>query len=115
MVLSAVGVYGLVSRSVEQRVHEIGIRVALGARRTEVIWMLIRQGMLPVAVGLGAGLAGAYGTSRLLTSQLYKVSAADPFTYIGAVLVLAAVALLANWLPARRATRVDPLEALRYE
>src|SRR3954471_15041556 len=114
LVLSAVGVYGLVSRSVEQRVHEIGIRIALGARRSEVIWMLIRQGMLPFALGLGAGLAGAYGTSRLLTSQLYKVSAADPFTYMGALFVLTAVALFANWLPARRATRVDPLEALRY-
>jgi putative ABC transport system permease protein len=115
LVLAAVGVYGVVSHSVTQRVHEIGIRVALGARRGEVIRMLIRQGMMPVVLGLAAGLAGAYAACRLLASQLYKVGAADPFTYIGALLVLTAVALLANWLPARRATRVDPLEALRYE
>ena len=115
LVLAAIGVYGLVSNSVTQRVHEIGIRIALGARRGEVIRMLVRQGMQPVALGLAAGLAGAYATSRLLAGQLYQVGAADPFTYAGVLVVLAAVALFANWLPARRATRVDPLAALRAE
>lgn len=115
LVLVAGGVYGLVSHSVAQRVHEIGIRVALGARHGEVVRMLVLQGMAPVLLGLAAGLAGAYAACRLLASQLYQVGTADPLTYAGAVLVLTAVALLANWLPARRATRVDPLEALRYE
>ncbi|HVT58585.1 MAG TPA: ABC transporter permease [Thermoanaerobaculia bacterium] len=115
LVLAAVGVYGVVSYSVTRRVHEIGIRVALGARRAEVLRMIVRQGMTPVAIGLAAGLGGAYAASRLLAAQLYKVDAAEPFTYLGVALVLAAVALLANWLPARRATRVDPLTALRSE
>jgi putative ABC transport system permease protein len=115
LVLAAVGIYGVIGYSVAQRVPEIGIRLALGARRAEVIRMLVRQGMVPVAIGLAAGLAGAYAACRLLASQLYKVGATDPFTYLGAFLVLTGVALLANWLPARRATRVAPLEALRYE
>jgi putative ABC transport system permease protein len=115
LVLAAVGVYGLVSDSVAQRVHEIGIRLALGAGRDEVVRMLVRQGMAPVALGLVAGLAGAYAASRWLAGQLYEIGAADPSTYVGAVLVLTAVALLANWLPARRATRADPLEALRQD
>jgi putative ABC transport system permease protein len=115
LVLAAVGIYGLVSFSVAQRVHEIGIRIALGARRAEVLAMIIRQGMKLVAVGLAAGLGGAYASSRLLTDQVYKVSVVDPLTYIGVPIVLTAVALLANWLPARRATRVDPLAALRSE
>jgi putative ABC transport system permease protein len=115
LVLAAVGVYGLVSYSVAQRVHEIGIRIALGARRAEVLGMIIRQGMTLVAIGLAVGLAGALATSRLLADQVYKVSIVDPLTYIGVPCVLTAVALLANWLPARRATRVDPLTALRSE
>jgi ABC-type antimicrobial peptide transport system permease subunit len=115
LVLAAVGVYGVVSYSVTQRVREIGIRVALGAGRDEAVWMIVRQGMTPVALGLVTGLVGAYAASRLLASQLYKVDAADPATYLGVAFLLAAVALLANWLPARRATRVDPLTALRSE
>jgi len=115
LLLAAIGVYGLVSNSVSERVREIGIRIALGARRGEVIRMLIRQGMKPVALGLAAGLAGAYATSRLLAGQLYQVGAADPFTYALVLFVLAAVALFANWLPARRATHADPLAALRSD
>jgi putative ABC transport system permease protein len=115
LVLAAVGVYGLVSFSVAQRVHEIGIRIALGARRAEVLRMIIVQGMKMVAIGLAVGLAGAYAANRLLTDQLYKVSVVDPLTYIGVPVVLTAVALLANWLPARRATRVDPVVVLRAE
>ena len=115
LLLAAVGVYGVVSYSVTQRVHEIGIRVALGARREELVRMIVRHGMTPVALGLVTGLGGAYAASHLLAGQLYKVDAADPSAYLGAALVLGAVALLANWLPARRATRVDPLTALRSE
>jgi putative ABC transport system permease protein len=115
LVLAAVGVYGLVSFSVAQRTHEIGIRIALGARRVEVLEMIIRQGMKLIAIGLAVGLGGAFASSRLLADQVYKVSVVDPLTYIGVPVVLTAVALLANWLPARRATRVDPLAALRSE
>jgi len=115
LVLAAVGVYGLVSFSVAQRTHEIGIRIALGARRVEVLAMIIRQGMKLIAIGLAVGLGGAFASSRLLADQVYKVSVVDPLTYIGVPVVLTAVALLANWLPARRATRVDPLAALRSE
>jgi putative ABC transport system permease protein len=115
LVLAAVGVYGLVSFSVAQRTHEIGIRIALGARRVEVLAMIIRQGMKLIAIGLAVGLGGAFASSRLLADQVFKVSVVDPLTYIGVPVVLTAVALLANWLPARRATRVDPLAALRSE
>src|ERR1700688_4871270 len=115
LVLAAVGIYGLVSFSVAQRVHEMGIRTARGARRAEVLAMIVRQGMKLVAIGLVAGLGGAFASSRLLADQVYRVSVVDPLTYIGVPIVLTAVALLANWLPARRATRVDPQEALRSE
>ncbi len=115
LVLAAVGIYGLVSYSVAQRTHEIGIRVALGAGRGAVQRMVIGQGMGLVLLGLAAGLAGSVAVGRLIASQLYEVSATDPWTYAGVPLLLAAVALAANWVPARRATRVDPLEALRVE
>ena len=115
LVLAAAGVYGLVSRSVGERGREIGIRVALGARRAEVVRMIVGQGMRTVAAGLALGMAGAYAFGRVLAGQLYEVGVADPWTFAGAPIVLAAVALLANWLPARRATRLDPLAALREE
>lgn len=115
VVLAMVGVYGMVSHAVGERVHEIGIRMALGAQRAAVVRMIVRQGMKLVAAGLMLGLAGAYGFGRLLAGQLYEVRAADPWTYSGLTVVLAAVALLATWLPARRATRVDAIEAMRYD
>ncbi len=115
LVLAVVGVYALVSGSVGERVHEIGIRMALGARGDEVVRMIVRQGMRLVAAGLLLGLAGAYAFSRLLAGQVYEVAVADPWTYLGAAGFLAAFALLANWLPARRASRVDALEAMRCE
>ncbi|HEY6321389.1 MAG TPA: ABC transporter permease [Thermoanaerobaculia bacterium] len=115
LALAAVGVYGLVSHSVGERAHEIGIRMALGAQRGQVVRMIVRQGMKLVAAGLVLGLAGAYAFSRLLAGQLYEVGIADPSTYGAVPLVLAAIALLANWLPARRATGGDALAALRHE
>ncbi len=115
LVLAAAGVYGLVSRSVGERGREIGIRVALGARRDEVVRMIVGQGMRTVAAGLALGMAGAYAFGHVLAGQLYEVGAADPWTLAGAPTVLAGVALLANWLPARRATRLDVLEAFREE
>jgi putative ABC transport system permease protein len=115
LVLAAVGIYGLVSDTVARRTHEIGIRMALGAGRAQVRGMVIRQGMALVAAGLAAGLAVAWAAVRLMNDPLYGVSAADPATYAGVPLLLATVALAAHWLPARRATRVDPLAALRAE
>jgi putative ABC transport system permease protein len=115
LLLAATGIYGVVSYSVSQRLHEIGIRIALGAARAEVLLLVLRQGMTLVVLGLAVGIAGSWLTARLLASQLYDISVNDPLTYAGVPLLLAAVALAANWLPARRATRVDPLEALRAE
>lgn len=115
LVLASVGVYGVISYSVAQRTHEIGVRMALGAHRGEVLGMVVRQGMALVAIGVAVGLAGAWFLARYLSSQVYEVSTSDPLTFVVVPAVLLLVALVANLLPARRATRVDPLEALRYE
>jgi putative ABC transport system permease protein len=113
--LTSVGIYGVVAYSAARRVHEIGVRMALGARPANVVVLVVGQGMRPVILGLACGLLAALALSRLLTKILFGVSPHDPRTLAVVALVLTAVALLASYLPARRATRVDPLTALRSE
>ena len=103
------------SCSVNQRAQEIGVRMAMGARPAVVIGMLVRQGMLLALAGLVAGVAAAFAVTRLVSSMLIHVSASDPATFVAAALFLALVALLSTWLPARRATRIDPMIALRQQ
>ncbi len=115
LLLAIVGLFGVMSYSVAQRTHEIGVRVAVGAEKTDILRMFLREAMGITAAGIGIGLLGAFGLSSILKSQLFGVSATDPLTFLGVVTALVVVAMLACSIPARRATRVDPMVALRYE
>lgn len=115
LLLGAVGIYGVMSYSVTQRTREMGVRIALGAYRGTVVRMVLRQGIVTAAVGVVLGIGGGLATGRVLESQLFGVTASDPLTYAGVAAALMAVALLASWIPARKASSVDPLEALRHE
>jgi ABC-type antimicrobial peptide transport system permease subunit len=103
------------SYSVSQRTQEIGVRLALGARRKDVLWLVLRIGAKTAIIGVAIGLFAAFLLSRLMSSLLFQVSAADPITFAAVAILLTTVVFLANYVPARRATRVDPLVALRYE
>jgi putative ABC transport system permease protein len=115
LLLAAIGIYGLMAYSVAQRTQEIGIRLALGAQSGDVRRMVVVQGMWLAVIGVVIGIASAFGLSRLISSLLFGVQAWDPLVFVGAPMLLTAIALLAAWVPARRASRVDPIEALRYE
>ncbi len=115
VLLGAVGIYGVISYVVAQRTGEIGVRMALGARAADVSRMVLKQGGSVAAFGLGLGLLGAFALTRLMRALLYGISPTDPATFVGVSALLLVIALVATYLPARRAARVDPVQALRSE
>jgi putative ABC transport system permease protein len=115
MILAVVGIYGVMAYEVAQRTQEIGIRMALGANRSGIVWLVFSQSLRVVFIGVIVGVGSALALARLMTTMIYQVQPADPLTYVGVTALVFAVAALSALLPARRATRVDPIIALRYE
>jgi putative ABC transport system permease protein len=115
LLLAIIGIYGVVAYSVSQRTHEIGVRMALGAKRTDVLQLVLNQGMVLAGLGIATGIAGSLALSRLLESYLYGIKPTDPLTLTGACAILAIAAVLASYLPARRAASIDPMLALRSD
>ena len=115
LTLAMIGIFSVIAFSVAQQTREIGIRLALGAQRSDVLAMVLRRAFMLAAAGIAAGLGGAFVCTRVLASLLFSVGATDPLIFAAVTLLLALVAIAASWLAARRATRVDPIVALRYE
>ena len=115
LLLALVGIFGVVSYVAAQRTREIGVRMALGAQRREILMLVVGQGMRPIAVGIGLGVLTAVGVTRFMSKLLFHVTPLDPLTFAVVTTLLGVVALVACWIPARRATRVDPLTSLRAE
>jgi ABC-type antimicrobial peptide transport system permease subunit len=115
LLLAASGIYSLVSYAVSQRIREIGIRMALGAQRSNILGMILRKGMVLALVGSAIGLCGTMGLKSVIARQLYGIQSTDPLTFASVTALLLGITLLACYIPARRATRVDPMKALRYE
>jgi putative ABC transport system permease protein len=115
LILAVTGIYAVVAHSVSERVNEIGIRLALGAQKQNILTMILKKGLVYIVVGLGIGVSGALMTAKFLSSQLYQISATDPVTFAAVPVILLLTAVLACYIPARRAAKVDPMEALRYE